>query len=158
MYTLNNNIYIMYLFIGVDIIGVMLMDDKISTFDIENFRVPNNYIRTCPKPPKKPRKPRFTGNFLKGPIPIAWLMKASALPGKAFQTGIVLWYLCGLRKNSTVILANGLLERFHVGRKAKYRGLQALEGAGLIAVEERKDRNPRVTILTAGPEESERQE
>jgi hypothetical protein len=82
-------------------------------------------------------------------------MKASALPGKASQIGVALWYLSGLRKSSTVILANDLLERFHVGRKAKYRGLQALEGDGLIAVEGRKDRNPRVTILTAGLEETE---
>ncbi len=84
-------------------------------------------------------------------------MKASALPGKASQIGVALWYLSGLRKNSTIILANGLLERFHVGRKAKYRGLKGLEGAGLIAVEERKDRNPSVTILTAEPEETEGQ-
>jgi len=136
----------------------MLMDNKISTFDIENFRLPNNYMRTCPKPSKKPRKPRFAGNFLKGPIPIAWLMKASALPGKAFQTGIVLWYLSGLRKKETIVLANGLLEQFHISRQAKYRCLKALDGAGLITFEGRKDRNPRVTILTAGLEESERQE
>ena len=129
------------------------MDNKIITFDIENFRLPNNYIGSCPKPPKKPRKPRLSGNFLKGPIPIAWLMKASALPGKASQIGVVLWYLRGLRKNETVVLANGLLEQFRIGRKAKYRCLKALEGAGLIAVEGRKDRNPRVTIITAEPEE-----
>ena len=85
-------------------------------------------------------------------------MKASALPGKAFQTGVVLWYLCRLRKDSTVILANYLREQFHISRKAKYRGLKGLEGAGLIAVEERKDRNPSVTIITAEPEESEGQE
>ena len=133
------------------------MDDKVITLDIENFRLPNNYIRTCPEPPKKPRKPRFTGNFLKGPIPLAWLMKASALPGKAFQTGIVLWYLCGLRKKETIVLANGLLEQFHISRQAKYRCLKALEGAGLITFEGRKDRNPRVTILTAGLEETEGQ-
>jgi hypothetical protein len=135
----------------------MIMDDEVITLDIENFRLPNNYIRTCPKPPKKPRKPRFTDDFLKGPIPIGWLMKASALPGKTSQIGVVLWYLRGLRKNSTVILANGLLERFQIGRQAKYRGLKALKDAGLIAVEERKDRNPSVTIITAEPEESEGQ-
>ena len=133
------------------------MDNRIITLDIEEFRLPNNYIGSCPKPPKKPRKPRLVGNFLKGPIPIAWLMKASALPGKAFQTGIVLWHLCGLRKNETVVLANGLLEQFHISRQAKYRCLKALEGVGLIAVEGRKDRNPRVTILTAGLEETEGQ-
>ena len=133
------------------------MDNMISTFDIEKFRLPNNYMESCPKSPRKPKKPRLSGNFLKGPIPIAWLMKASALPGKAFQTGIVLWYLCGLRKKETIVLANGLLEQFHISRQAKYRCLKALEGAGLITFEGRKDRNPRVTILTAGLEETEGQ-
>ena len=89
------------------------MDNKISTLDIKKFRLPDSYMESCPKPPKKSRKPRLNDNFLKGPIPIGWLMKASALPGKASQIGVALWYLSGLRKNSTVILANGLLERFH---------------------------------------------
>ena len=74
------------------------------------------------------------------------------MPGKAFQTAVVIWYLYGLRKDTTVTLANGLLEQFHISRKAKYRCLRALEGAGLIAVEPRKDRTPRVTIIAAGPE------
>ncbi len=81
-------------------------------------------------------------------------LRCCGLPGKAFQVGVLLWYLCGLRKNETVVLANGLLERFHISRQAKYRCLKALEGAGLIAVEGREDRNPSVTILTAGLEET----
>ena len=133
------------------------MDNKISTLDIEKFRLPDSYMESCPKPPKKSRKPRLNDNFLKGPIPIGWFMKACSLSGKASQIGVALWYLSGLRKNSTVILANGLLERFHISRQAKYRCLKALEGVGLIAVEGRKDRNPRVTILTAEPEETEGQ-
>jgi len=80
------------------------------------------------------------------------------LPGKAFQTGVVIWYLYGLRKDTTVTLANGLLEQFHISRKAKYRCLKALEGAGLIAVEYRKDHNPRVTIIAAGLKETEAQD
>jgi len=55
------------------------------------------------------------------------------LPGKVFQMGVVIWYLYGLRKDTTVTLANGLLEQFHINRKAKYRCLRALEGAGLIS-------------------------
>jgi hypothetical protein len=47
-----------------------------------------------------------------------------------------------------------LLEQFHISRKAKYRCLKALEGAGLIAVEYRKDHNPRVTIIAAGLKET----
>ena len=130
------------------------MENTISTFDIEKFRLPNDYIETCPKPPKKPRKPRVSGNFIRT-IPLAWAMKASALPGKAFQVGVVLWYLCGLRKDKTIILANGLLEQFHISRQAKYRCLKALDGAGLITFEGRKDRNPKIAILTAESRDTE---
>jgi len=130
------------------------MGDNTFRFDIDNFRLPNNYIESCPKPPKKPKRRRVNGNFVKGPIPTEWLQKASALPGKAFQMDVVIWYLYGLRKDTTVTLGNGLLEQFHISRKAKYRCLKALEGAGLIAVEYRKDRNPRVTIIAAGLEET----
>ena len=28
-------------------------------FDIENFRLPNSYIESCPKPPKKPKRRRI---------------------------------------------------------------------------------------------------
>jgi hypothetical protein len=152
MYTLNNNIGICFLFVGLD----MIMDDKIIALNIENFCLPNNYIGTCPKPPKKPRNPRLTGNFLKGPIPIAWLMKASALPGKASQIGLVLRHLRGLRKNDTVILANGLLEQFHISREAKYRCLKALEGAGLLTAEGQKDRNPRILLTYANASRTSR--
>ncbi len=78
-------------------------------------------------------------------------MKASSLPGKAFQIGVVLWYLSGLRKDKTVVLANGLLGQFHISRKAKYANLEALERAGLIAVDGRDHRNPKVTILDVEP-------
>jgi len=112
--------------------------------DFKQFHLENNYIKTSPQ---LPNKRRIAGNFLKGPIPLDWLQRASALPGKAFQLGIVLWYLSGLRKNPTITLGNGLLENFHISRQAKYRCLKALEEAGLIAVEYRENRNPHVTIL-----------
>ena len=131
------------------------MADNNILFDIERFRLTNNYIESCPKPTKKPEKPkrrRVNGTFVKGPIPTEWLQRASALPGKAFQTGVVIWYLYGLRKDTTVTLANGLLEQFHISRKAKYRCLKALENAGLIAVEYREHRNPRVTVIAVGLE------
>jgi hypothetical protein len=130
------------------------MGDNTIHFDIEKFKLPNNYIESCPEPPKKPKRRRIAGNFVKGPIPTEWLQKASALPGKAFQMGVVIWYLYGLRKDTTVTLGNGLLEQFHISRKARYRCLKALEGAGLIAVEYRKDHNPRVTIIAVGLEET----
>jgi hypothetical protein len=46
-----------------------------------------------------------------------------------------------------VTLTSAILRRFSVNRKAKYRGLEALEEAGLIRVERRPKKNPIVTIL-----------
>ncbi len=64
------------------------------------------------------------------------------------MAGQLLCSLVSLWANDTVILANDLLEQFDVSRKAKYRGFKALEGAGLITVGGRKDRNPKIAIGT----------
>jgi len=85
--------------------------------------------------------------FLKGPIPLKWLATASKLPGKAFQIGISLWYLKGLKKNHEVKLTNVVLAEFGVKKDAKRRGLEALEEAGLVSIKRRKNKNPIVTIL-----------
>ena len=85
--------------------------------------------------------------FLKGPIPLKWLTNASKLPGKAFQIGIVLWYLGGLTKTCEVKLTNVVLAEFGIKKDAKRRGLESLEVAGLVSVKRRKYKNPIVTIL-----------
>jgi hypothetical protein len=89
--------------------------------------------------------------FIKGPIPVAWLATAASLPlTKAVQTGLAIWYLAGLRKSKTVVLSNLMLASFNVGPQAKYRCLKALEDAGLISVEYRPQKNPRVTLHPDG--------
>src|SRR5688500_12227922 len=70
------------------------------------------------------------GRFLRGPIPLAWLHRAAGLPGKALAIGLALWFLHGCRKRWTVRLTRRTLQRFGVGRKPGYLGLQNLEGAG----------------------------
>ncbi len=44
---------------------MMIMDNKIIKLDIEKFRLPNNYIESHPKPPKRPSRQRWAGTFLK---------------------------------------------------------------------------------------------
>jgi DNA-binding GntR family transcriptional regulator len=39
-----------------------------------------------------------------------------------------------------------MLKKFDIGRHTKYRGLKLLEEAGLIEVERRFKKNPKVTI------------
>jgi hypothetical protein len=85
--------------------------------------------------------------FLKGPIPWAWIVRASALPGKALIVGLCLWRLRGAVGNETVTLGNAELEPFGIDRAAKSRALTALEDARLIAVERKCGRLPIVTLL-----------
>lgn len=93
--------------------------------------------------PTKSRK----GRFLKGPIPLNWLMEAAKLPGKSLHVGIVIWFKAGLTKSHSVSVPNGLLSTFGVDRHAKARALVSLESAGLISVKRKSGKNPVITIL-----------
>lgn len=87
---------------------------------------------------------------LRGPIPIAWLQKASRLPGKSLHAGLALWIAAARMKTPIVPLSNVDGMRLGCGRNQKYRALAWLEAAGLVAVKRRLGRSPIVTLLT-GP-------
>ena len=89
---------------------------------------------------------RRRGEFLKGPIPLPWLMRAAALPGKSLAIGVALWFKAGVSSTHTVPASGSLLRRFGVGRGAGRRGLRLLETAGLIKVKRHAGRCPVVTI------------
>jgi DNA-binding transcriptional ArsR family regulator len=88
--------------------------------------------------------------FLRGPIPLPWLARASVLPGKALAVALALYFLSGLRGNQLhdLRLSSATLKRLGVGdRSTKYRALRALERAGLVRVVRQRGKNPLVTIL-----------
>lgn len=87
------------------------------------------------------------GGFIKGPIPLLWINLAACLPGKTLQVGIALWFLVGLKKSPTVMLASKTLTALGVSRDAKYDALQRLEAAGLVSVQRQPGRAPLVTVL-----------
>lgn len=90
------------------------------------------------------------GQFLKGPIRLDWLCSACKLGGKTLATALAVWYVAGLRRRyDQLSLTSTTCAKFGVDRSAKSRGLEALEGAGLISVERRPRKNPVVTILLA---------
>ncbi len=91
--------------------------------------------------------------FLKGPIPWDWLDQAARQPGKALHVAIALWFLAGVKRTRTVALSGSVLSGLSVKRHSGYRGLTALEQAGLVRVERHPGRNPIVTILEAGEAE-----
>jgi DNA-binding MarR family transcriptional regulator len=95
-----------------------------------------------------PPKPRTGEKFLKGPIPWNWLLGAAKLPGKALHVAITIWFLAGIKRDETINLSLKILGDMGVKRNAAYRGLTALEEAGLVSVSRHRGRCPVVTINT----------
>jgi hypothetical protein len=85
--------------------------------------------------------------FLKGPIPWKWIARAAELPGAALAVGLCIWRLVGATRRSSVKLSNKECELLGVSRYAKSRALRSLELAGLVSVEHRRGRFPRVEIV-----------
>jgi hypothetical protein len=108
--------------------------------------------------PKREKAPHHKSgeHFLRGPIPMDWLCAAARAAGRGsgFQVAIALWYLSGLnRQSKTVNLKGSILREMGVDRHAGYRGLAALERAGLVSVERHSGQLPVVTLLSAGAPE-----
>jgi DNA-binding transcriptional ArsR family regulator len=120
--------------------------------DLDRLRMPPVPLKTRSNAKRQglrsSSKPRIKGEFLKGPIPLKWLSGAAGLGGKApLAVALALCFESGRKRSQVVTLTSAILRRFSVNRKAKYRGLEALEDAGLICVERRPKKNPIVTIL-----------
>jgi hypothetical protein len=112
---------------------------------------PQHFSRSAiPGPTRDQRRSpqRTTGRFVKGPIPLDWLAGAAALPGKALQVGLLLWYLAGLTKRRHDLpLSPSCLPVFGLDRFSAARELTRLEAAGLVTVRRQRGRAPRVTLL-----------
>jgi len=87
------------------------------------------------------------GAFIKGPIPLPWILTAMRLRGSALHVGIFIRYLAGLTSSRTVKLRLGSIP---ISRGAASRGLTTLERAGLVRVKRTRGHWPRVTILESG--------
>jgi hypothetical protein len=55
--------------------------------------------------------------FLRGPIPLEWLVKAAALPGKTLNVAIALWWLYGMAKGQPFKLTRRSLKYLSVGQR-----------------------------------------
>lgn len=116
--------------------------------NIENFRS----VQVLEPPTTTQSLPRHKQGekFLRGPIPLSWLTVALRIPGRAGNVALAIWYLCGLNGNTNTIRLTGkTLREFGVKQKSGYRGLIALEAAGLILCVRKRGRCPIVTVLAA---------
>jgi hypothetical protein len=109
-------------------------------------------LRQAPRRSRLPR-PEKGEQYLGGPIPVGWLGRAAGLPGRALHLGVALWFAAvrSRGKDAAVVLTDSLACRFGLAaRGTRTRALEALERAGLVAVDRRAGRAPVVTILSAG--------
>jgi hypothetical protein len=93
----------------------------------------------------------FRGQFILGPIDVSWILRAVRLGVKVLLCGLALWYLHGRRRKWTYdrkVVSNLALDGWGISPDAKRRALLKLANAGLIAVEYRHKRSPRVSILS----------
>lgn len=97
------------------------------------------------------RSDRQKREFLRGPIPLDWIVRAKSLPRQALAVALAIWFLKGLRRKGEIKFNPSTLTRFKIDRWSAYRGLQALEAAGLIRVDRHRGRAPLVTILEVSP-------
>jgi len=94
--------------------------------------------------PKQKVKP-----FIKGPIPLDWLRDAAKLGTNALEAGLVIWYKTGMSKGEPVKLGNrDLVMLTGKSRDTGRRALQALESAGLVAVEKLPGRKHLIKVIT----------
>ena len=94
------------------------------------------------------KRKKLQGEFIRGPISLAWLCAACGLSANAIRVGMALQFRKGIDKGRPSILSRHLLARFHVSRRSGYRALDELEAAGLVTVDRQRGRAPRVTIKT----------
>jgi hypothetical protein len=84
---------------------------------------------------------------LYGPIPWAWLLPASRLPGKSLQVASACWLLAGWERSASFELVLDGWQDFGLSRFSASRGLDELGRAGLVSVRSTPGRSPIVTLL-----------
>lgn len=95
---------------------------------------------------RKRKAKRCRAPFFAGPIPLAWLSRACRLGGKALHVALAVQHRLKVSGQTVASITPKLLETFKVPTGAAYRALDRLESAGLVKVNRRRGRNPRVTV------------
>ena len=94
---------------------------------------------------------KVDGHFVKGPIPLAWMLAAADLGPSPTKVATLIWYAAGLWGSYYGISLQPRFWAPHIpSRSTFYRALDSLERAGLIAVTRARGRSPEVSIEVGG--------
>ncbi len=124
--------------------------DPQDPFDPAQFAMPADWpVPVDPRsssPARRHRRNRSSDQF----FTIAswrWFAAVARLPGKALHVGVLLWHLRNLTNSTTVRWRPSKAREFGLSRHATYRGLEAIEAAGLATVKRHVGRCAVVTIV-----------
>lgn len=100
------------------------------------------YLRLGVKPRRGTAK-----KFVRGPIPLDWLSRATALTPSAALVAVALAYQRGLAGTKDFRISPARFRELGIQRTAQDRGLKALVEAGLVKIEENKPGRAKTVVL-----------
>jgi len=111
-------------------------------FDMDNLRI--NAKALCAEPDVRAKRRKHAEPFVQ--VPLSLMERLSGRRGAVYAVAI---YLHQNWKNpgELITLSNVTLEAWGVSREEKRKALPELEALGLISVERRGNRAPRVKLL-----------
>jgi len=126
----------------------------VSAFELDDYRLDPGSLGVADvlSRERRHRVPRHGPGerFLRGPIPLDWLIAAGRLPGRSLHVGMVVWFQAGRQRKGEVGFSARLpSELFGMDRSTATRALRDLESAGLVKITWAPGRAPRVRLLDA---------
>lgn len=95
---------------------------------------------------RRTASPRTHRHFVQ--VPVLWIERLTGARHLAtYRVALHLLYLSWKANSQSVVLSNGALAKEGVPRRQKWRALRELEQRGLIAIERRQRKAPRVTLF-----------
>jgi hypothetical protein len=119
-----------------------------TNWDPSCFQLDQTGVSQLNSRPRRGRQPPpILGKFIAGPVDVSWVCQASRLGAKALLVGLALWHVKGLRRSNSFEFSNLMVRGWGIQPDAKARALRKLENAGLVTIEHRGKRSPRVTLV-----------
>jgi hypothetical protein len=117
-----------------------------SKFDLERLKLTAETVhlgRQLPRESAKILKRRQ--HFVQ--VPLVWLERLRGASGKTFEIALHLQYLDWTHHGCPFTLAHGMLGIDGIPRGSKWRLLLELERRGIILIERRNGKSPRITMI-----------